>query len=194
MRKKKFEITDISHIESILRRCMVGRFAVNGSDGYPYVVPLNFVYWQNSIYFHSSTKGEKIESLLRDPRACFEVDIPLAYLDRAFDRKRLPCKVDQFFHSVIIKGRAEVVEDPGEKLGALNALMGAHEDKADYSEITAGMEGVNICAVIALRIESMTAKSNLGQSMKDEDKKRVAAYLQKRNLPGDSEAAELIRP
>lgn len=42
-------------------------------DGSPYVVPVNYVYHNNSIYIHSLV-GTKIRSLRENPRACFQVD------------------------------------------------------------------------------------------------------------------------
>ena len=193
MRKKKFEITEKARVETILHRCRVGRFATNGADGYPYVIPVNYVYCRGSIYFHTAREGEKMDNLRRDSRAVFEVDVPLAYLDSVYDSSRPPCRVDQFYHSVIIRGRAEEVGQLEEKLGALNALMAAHEQRPDYNEITAEMEGVRLCTVVALRIESMTGRSNLAQSAPSEEQHRMADYLAARNLPGDSEAAEMLR-
>lgn len=194
MRKKTCEIKDMAVIEQTLRRCIVGRLATNGADGYPYIVPLNFVYHDGAIYFHCSRQGEKMENMLRDPRVCFEVDIPLAYLDTGFNPDMPPCDVGMFYHSVIIRGRAGLIEDIDEKLSALNALMASHEQVPGYGAITADMRAVEVCAVVKVPVTSITAKSNLAQAKKDEDKARIADYLQRRNLPGDREAAELIRP
>ena len=51
-----------------------------------------------------------------------------------------------------------------------------------------------MCSVVAVRIESISAKSDLAQKKSDEVKQSIADYLQQRNLPGDSEAAALIHP
>jgi hypothetical protein len=51
-----------------------------------------------------------------------------------------------------------------------------------------------MCSVVAVRIESISAKSDLAQKKSDEVKQSIADYLQQRNLPGDGEAAALIRP
>ena len=133
MRRKQCEITDPEKIREILTRCTVGRLATSGRDGYPYITPVNYVYHNDSIYFHCAHQGEKIDNILADNRVCFEVDIPLAYLDLAFDPTRPPCQVHQFYHCVIIRGRAEIVEDPVEKVAALNALMASHERRPDFT-------------------------------------------------------------
>ncbi len=193
MRRVICEITEKEEIEAILLRCRVGRFATIGSDGYPYVVPVNYVYWQGSIYFHCSRQGMKTDNLVNDNRVCFEVDIPLAYLASDFySDGKPPCMVHQFYHSVIIKGRAELIEEADEKVGALNALVASHEPGVDLAPITPDTPAVDICAVVAVRVEEMSGKRDLAQKRNNEDKVRLAQYLTKRGLEGDLEAAELI--
>lgn len=193
MRKVVCEIKVKEDIEKILLRCRVGRLATIGSDGYPYIVPLNYVYWQGAIYFHCSRKGMKTDNIGADDRVCFEVDIPLAYLASDFyDDGKPPCMVHQFYHSVVIKGRAEMVEETVEKVGALNALVASHEPGVEFSPITADTPAVDTCAVVAIRIEEMTGKSDLAQKKNEQNKVEIAQYLKKRGLARDLEAAELI--
>ena len=194
MRRKQCQVTDPEAITAILERCTVGRMATIGIDGYPYITPVNYVFWRGSVYFHCARQGEKIDNILRDAKVCFEVDIPLAYLDTQFDRTKSACQVHQFYHSVIIRGKAEIVEDIAEKVGALNALMASHEKKEGYSAISRDAEAVAVCAVVAIRVDSLSAKSDLAQKKDDATKKRIADYLEQRNLPGDAEAARCIRP
>lgn len=193
MRRRQCEVTEKKDIESILERCRIGRLATAGADGYPYITPLNYVYWQGSLYFHCAHKGEKMDNLLRDPRVCFEVDIPLAYKGTDFDPQGPACQVHQFYHSAIVRGRAEVVVDITEKVAALNALMASHEGVADFARITAELPEVAACAVVAVRIERLSGKSDLAQKKSEADKEKIREYLQQRNLPGDAEAARLIR-
>jgi len=193
MRRSQCEIIAKENLEEILGRCRVGRLATIGADGYPYITPLNYVYWRGSVYFHCAHKGEKMDNLLRDRRVCFEVDIPLAYKGTDFDPQAPACQVHQFYHSVIIRGRAEVIADPVEKVAALNALMASHEGGPDFSGITAEMPAVAACTVVAVRVETMSGKSDLAQKKNDAEKEMLRSYLQRRNLPGDAEAARLIR-
>lgn len=193
MRRKQCAVTDEEQVTKILERCRVGRLATNGKDGFPYVVPLNFVFWQGSVYFHCAQKGEKMDNILRDPKVCFEVDIPLSYVGSECNPSLPPCQVHQLYHSVIIRGRAELVDDIEEKVGALNAMMASHEERPGFNEIQADMAGVKICSVVAVRIESITAKSDLLQKKSADEKQHVADYLAKRDLPGDAEAAGLLR-
>ena len=194
MRKKKCEITDREAIDAILSRCRVGRMATVGSDGYPYITPVNYVYFKGAIYFHCARAGEKLDNIRRDSRVCFEVDIPLAYLDLDYyGDSPEACKVHQFYHCVIVRGRAEVVTQIQEKLGALNALVASHEPQGRaFESITEQTEAVGLCEVVAVRIERISAKSDLAQNKSAEDKESLRSYLSTRGLPGDLEAAALL--
>lgn len=193
MRRKLSEITDKNEIETILLSARIGRLATLGEDGYPYITPVNYVYWQGSVYFHCALKGEKLDNIARDNRVCFEVDIPLAYLDTGFDAAMPACDVGQFYQCVIIRGMAEIVMAVDEKVAALNALMACHEGVKSFAGITSSTRAVAQCAVVAVRVKSLSAKANLAQKKNEEEKETIRTYLQSRNLPGDLETASLIR-
>ena len=67
MRRKHSEVTDPKEIERILASTNIGRLATNGQNGYPYIIPVNFVNLAGNIYFHCAPKGEKLDNLRRDP-------------------------------------------------------------------------------------------------------------------------------
>ena len=192
MRRKQCEIKSMEAIEEILRRVRVGRLATFGRDGYPYITPLNYVWWNGSIYFHCAHQGEKIDNIAENNKVCFEVDIPLSYLDLEYDRSRPTCMVHQFYHCVIVRGQAEIVTDLQEKIAALNALVAAHEGTDNFEKVNEESKGLAPCTVIAVRVEQISGKSDLAQKMTAEDREKVARYLLQRDLPGDSEAATLI--
>jgi len=193
MRKKHLEITGKSEIGKILKRGRVGRLATLGKDGYPYITPVNYVYFEDIIYFHCSLKGEKLDNINRHSKVCFEVDIPLAYLDTGFDKLMPACDVGQFYQCVIIRGQAQIIDQLDEKVSALNALMASHEEVETFTAITPETKAVPLCCVVAIRVESMTAKANLGQKKSQAEKEKICSYLETRNLPGYREAAALIQ-
>jgi hypothetical protein len=194
MRKRQHEITSREKVDEILRRCRVGRIATHGADGYPYITPLNYVYHDGSVYFHCARSGEKLDNLKRDSRVCFEVDIPLAYLDLDYyGENPESCGVTQFYHSVVIRGRAEIVKDIDEKTAALQALVASHEPVGrTFRKITADTKAVGLCEVVAVRIERISGKSGLAQKKSDEEKRALSIFLKNRDLPGDAETADLI--
>jgi nitroimidazol reductase NimA-like FMN-containing flavoprotein (pyridoxamine 5'-phosphate oxidase superfamily) len=188
MRRNHSEVTDPQEIQRILSLTNIGRLATNGPDGFPYIVPVNFVSLDGNIYFHCAPKGEKLDNLIRDPRVCFEVDVPLSYIDIGLDPNRPICNLHQFYHCVIIRGSAAVVKDSTLKVDALNALIAKHENTEDFKKVTQDMSGCKACDVIEIRPDSISAKSDLIQNKSEEDRRMVAEYLFKRNQPGDREA------
>jgi uncharacterized protein len=194
MRRKQSEITAKEEIEEILHLARVGRLATLGADGYPYITPVNYVYRKGSIYFHCALRGEKLDNIGRHEKVCFEVDLPLAYLDTGYDKSMPACDVGQYYQCVIIRGQAQIVEQQEEKVDALNALMASHESDPHFSAITADTPAVKLCAVVAVRIEFLSAKANLAQKKSEAEKARISFYLKQRDLPGDRETAALIDP
>jgi nitroimidazol reductase NimA-like FMN-containing flavoprotein (pyridoxamine 5'-phosphate oxidase superfamily) len=187
MRRKHNEVKDPKEIERILSLANIGRLATKGQDGYPYITPLNFVGLEGNIYFHCARKGEKLDNLRRDPRVCFEVDVPLSYLDIGLDPSRPICQLHQYYHCVIIRGTATAVKDSALKTAALNALISKHENTEDFTPVTGDMSACKACEVIEVKPVAVTAKSDLGQNVPEEDRKAIAQYLFKRNQPGDRE-------
>ena len=188
MRRNHSEVTDPLEIQRILSLTNIGRLATIGQDGYPYITPVNFVSLEGSIYFHCAPKGEKLDNLIRNPRVCFEVDVPLSYIDIGLDPSRPICNLHQFYHCVIIRGSATVVKDSALKVAALNALIAKHEKTEDFPKVTADMPACKACEVIEVKPDSITAKSDLIQNKSEEDRRTVAEDLFKRNQPGDREA------
>jgi len=188
MRRNHSEVTDPKEIERILSLTNIGRLATVGQDGYPYITPVNYVSLEGKIYFHCAPKGEKLDNLMREPRVCFEVDVPLAYLDIGLDPARPVCHLHQYYHCVIIRGTATEIKDQTLKLAALNALIARHEKTDDFTPVTEVMPGYKACKVFEIRPDSLTAKSDLGQNLPDENRRTIAEYLFKRNQPGDREA------
>ena len=192
MRRKHTEVTDPSEIGRILSMTNIGRLATVGLDGYPYITPVNFVSLDGKIYFHSSPKGEKLDNLIREPRVCFEVDVPLAYIDVGLDPTRPICNLHQYYHCVIIRGIATDVQDRSLKLAALNGLIAKHEKTDDFTPVTADMSGYKACKVIEIKPESITAKSDCSQNRPEDERRAIAEYLYKRNQPGDHEAVRAM--
>jgi nitroimidazol reductase NimA-like FMN-containing flavoprotein (pyridoxamine 5'-phosphate oxidase superfamily) len=187
MRRKHSEVTDLKEIQRILSLTNIGRLATNGKDGYPYITPVNFVSYNGNIYFHCAPKGEKLDNMLWDPHVCFEVDVPLSYLDVGLDPTRPICHLHQFHHCVIIRGSARVVKDKNKKVTALNNLIIKHENSKDFDPVTENMAGFKACKVIEIKPVSCTAKSDLGQNIPAEGRRAIVRYLSSRGRPEDRE-------
>ena len=158
MRAARKEIRESEVIDDLLAGAPVGRLGTFGEDGYPMIKPLNFVYHQGVIYFHSAKEGEKIETIRKESRVCFEVDVPIAYVK---SRVENPCKADYLYRSVIIRGKAGLVEEQVEKVTALRALMEKYQPGEGYCDFPA--ETLARTAVVKIEIAEMTGKEDLGQ-------------------------------
>lgn len=189
MRRKHSEVKEPEKITEILSKSLVGRLATFGADGFPYITPVNYVLLDGNIYFHSAPEGEKLENMRRDSRVCFQVDIPLAYLDLGFDPAGAVCSLHQFYHCVIVRGNAREVPPGPLKLAALNALVAKHEPGVAFTPVTEDMPSYRACAVVEITPVCVSCKSDLAQNKPQEQRSRIAAYLLRRNRPGDRETA-----
>jgi hypothetical protein len=158
MRRHTKEILDTNIMRELLDSCQVGRLGTNGSDGYPVVKPLNFAFLNGNIYFHTAREGEKIDDIRRDSRVCFEVDLPIAYVKS----DKNPCKASYLYRSVIIRGKASLIDDQEERRAALNALMKKYQPDGGYGEYLE--EKLRITGVVRIDIEEMVGKEDLGEA------------------------------
>jgi len=192
MRRKHSEVTDQKEIIHILSLTNIGRLATTGQDGYPYITPVNFVSHSGNIYFHCAPAGEKLDNIARDPRVCFEADVPLSYLNIDAYPNRPICRLHQFYHCVIIRGTASIVKDSTKKVAVLNKLIVKHENTEDFEKVTDDMTGFKNCEVLEIIPVSLTAKSDLGQNIPEEVRSAIAKYFANRNRPGDAETVKAM--
>ena len=158
MRKHNKRITDADIIIDLLKTCHVGRLGTTGSDGWPMVKPLNFVYHGGRIYFHCALQGEKLEDIRNDNRVCFEVDLPVAYVRGTMEN---PCRAEYLYRSVIIRGRASVVEERQERVQALQLLMTKYQPEGGYGPLPE--EKLALTCIVRLDIDDLSGKEDLGK-------------------------------
>ena len=72
-RMKQHQLTE-KEMNDVLRNAQVGRIATYNENGYPYVVPVHFVVYEEKVYIHGLIKGQKISNLLKNDKVGFEVD------------------------------------------------------------------------------------------------------------------------
>lgn len=112
MRRKKQALT-WEECEAILDRGTSGVLAVIGDDGYPYAVPLSYVYDSGKLYFHCARSGHKLDAVRRDPKVSFCV----------VDQDQIvPEEFTTYFRSVIAFGRIRILEEEQEKRSAAEKL------------------------------------------------------------------------
>ena len=62
MRRSRQQLENDETIK-ILRSGTTGVLGLTGDDGYPYTVPINYVYENGKIYFHGARSGHKYDSI-----------------------------------------------------------------------------------------------------------------------------------
>ncbi len=154
LRRKDREITGGGAIENILDRCDVCRIALNGPEGYPYLVPLNFG-WEKLdggyvFYFHCANAGTKLDLLRADGRCAFELDTGHKLL-WAED----PAETGMAYKSVCGLGRITEVSSPAEKLRGLQRLLYQYtgEEETPLRE-----NAVNEVTVLRMEVLELRAK------------------------------------
>lgn len=147
MRRSRQQLSQKETAE-LLTKATSGVLAVSGDDGYPYAVPLSYVYDGEKIYFHCAMTGHKIDAIRREARVSFCVIAQDDILPEKFTTK---------FVSVIAFGKAEIVTDDSEKRAALMKLAEKYSPgipKAD-EEIRGSWDRV---CVVGITVEHVTGK------------------------------------
>ncbi len=137
-------------VETIIRKAQVCRLGLIDNNE-PYIVPLNFGYRDNVLYFHTSPRSRKLDLIRKCTRVCFEMDILLGPVP-ADD----PCEWSMRYQSVVGFGKASIVEDAEAKRAALAVIMD-HYTQGPYEFPD---NKVAITAVIRVDIERMTGKQH----------------------------------
>lgn len=133
---------------AVMDRCTNGDLACLGDEGYPYAVPVSYVYFNGKIYFHSARVGHKIEAIMKNPKVSFTVVDEDTIVSEEYTT---------YFRSVIAFGKARIVEGD-ERLQAFEALVekysGDQPEEAKHEEIT----GCKEAYIIEIDIEHITGK------------------------------------
>lgn len=156
MRRKAQAIEERECIE-ILNSATSGVLAVLGDEDYPYAVPVSFAYSNGSIYIHGAASGHRRDAILHHDKASFCV----IDTDDVIPEKRTSA-----YRSVIAFGRAEILEDPGEKRKALLLLGDKYSsgyEKETDEEIALEL---NRTCITKLRIEHLSGKAGLEYNKK----------------------------
>ncbi len=129
----------------------IGWLAVNGDDG-PYLLPLNYLWHAGRVLIHTALYGRKLEHLRRDPRVCFGVGAA------ATPHGRGGCYLP--WRSVLVEGRADLVEEVAEKLPLLRAFLEAYDPQGGHDPLTAA--DVERTLLIVIEPVTITGREELG--------------------------------
>ena len=149
MRRKRQALPQ-EGMDAVLQKGTSGVLAVSGDHGYPYAVPLSYVYDGKALYFHCGKAGHKLDGIRRDAKASFCV----------IDQDQVvPEEYTTYFRSVIVFGQIHEITDDSEKRAAMEtlAIKYAPEDTAANRDHAISREWKPLC-MLEMTIEHITGK------------------------------------
>lgn len=149
MRRKRQALSK-EECDAILQQGTSGVLALSGDDGYPYAVPISYVYEDDKLYFHSARAGHKLDAVKRNAKASFCV----------IDQDQIvPEEYTSYFRSVIAFGKIRILEDDQEKWSAIEKLAVKYAPGESRENRKKAIEREwNPLCVLEMSIEHMTGK------------------------------------
>jgi len=188
----RLEIKSKQKMAEFLSQEHVGRICSIDKDGFPQIIPMNFIFLNGAIYMHSHTRGEKLENIKSNSKVGFEVDRELEFLPSYFTHPTDASQADTLYISIVIKGTGAIVSDKNEKTLALNGLMEKYQPEGNYEKLTPDMDVVNEVAIIKITPKTMHGKYKIGQHMSKDARSQLAKKILARNSPTSKETLRIM--
>ncbi len=143
MRRFKQELSRCE-CDEVLSSEKRGVLCVNGEDGYPYGVPINYVYDEDSgrIYFHCAKEGHKLDGIRASSKVCFTV----------YEQGEQRGDWSYYVRSVVVFGRVRIIDDLFESISHLRTLAEKYYPQ-DGSEDIEGDIAANSPRAVVLELE-----------------------------------------
>lgn len=134
---------------AVLKRGTSGVLAVFGDEGYPYAVPLSYVYDGSKLYFHCAKIGHKLDAIARNSKVSFCV----------IDKDQVvPQEYTTYFRSVIVFGKARVLEDETEKRAALEKLAARYSPDQEQGRLQEIDRQIDRVCMVEITVDHLTGK------------------------------------
>ena len=148
MRRKRQQLSEAESV-GILQKTTSGTLALLGDNGYPYAVPISYVYHGGKLYFHSALSGHKVDAIRGCDKASFCV----------IDQDEIhPKKYTTYYRSVIAFSRIHIIEDENEKMTTARLLGNRYNPNDDESLKKEIENGLSRMLMIRFDIEHLTGK------------------------------------
>ncbi|MFZ9006399.1 MAG: pyridoxamine 5'-phosphate oxidase family protein [Nitrosopumilaceae archaeon] len=186
------QIKSYEKAKEFLNQEHVGRISTIDENGYPQIIPMNFVFLNDAVYMHSHPRGEKIQNFQRNDKVGFEVDRELEFLPSYFEDPKNASLADTLYISIVVKGIASLVNDREEKTLALNGLMKKYQPEGRYDPITSDMRVLDGVAVIKIIPKLLQGKYKIGQHLSQIDRIDLAKKILKKNSPTAKDTLKIM--
>ena len=149
IRKKKNEIS-VDKAKALLHSSRRGVLAVNGDDGYPYAIPINYLYDEENekIIFHGAKAGHKVDALKKNDKICFTVFGNEAVKEEAWA---------PFLQSVVVFGRCHLVESQEDAIALVKKFAAKYYPNMDMVNEEAASSGRAV-QMFEIQIEHLSGK------------------------------------
>ena len=147
MRRSERECSDNVFLTGLLEKADVVTIAFQAGE-FPYVIPVNFVFLNNAVYFHCAREGRKLDCLRQAPGVGFCVHELLS-----IDRER----ATTFYDCLYGEGHAFLVKAREEKQNALAALAKKYRSRCTLPVPDAILERT---AIVRIDIVSLSGKKH----------------------------------
>ena len=172
IRRNEKKLT-VEECNEILMKAEYGTLATMGIDGYPYAVPVNYVFQNGGIYFHCAIVGHKLDNIAHCSNVSFNVVtdvrvIPLLSEGQNDNNAPIFNGFDTDFNSVTVFGKAgEVFEK--EKRDGLLALFKRFLTEDEYMKYkVVGIKyiekSLERTKLIKINIEHVTGKRGIKEN------------------------------
>ena len=137
-------------IFELLNKETRGVLSVQGDDGYPYGFPINHYYDEETgkVFFHGANFGHHIDAIRRDPKVSYCVFGQDSQKEGDWAK---------YVKSVVIFGRAELIEDQDEIIRVCRLLCGKFPCTEEYIETEIAKDAKRTM-LIAVTIEDINGK------------------------------------
>jgi uncharacterized protein len=158
-------------IDAILDEALIAHLGIVGADGQPFVLPMLHARRGDVVYCHGSSAGRAMRALSGGAFACLTVTL----LD-ALVLARSAMHHSANYRSVMLLGEATVVDEPDEKLAALEAIV-EHIVPGRWADVRWPTENeLKATSVLSIPIEEASAKIRTGPPADDEEDYALSAW------------------
>jgi len=150
MRRSKQQMSEDA-ANKILQSATSGVLSLLGDDGYPYGVPISYVYADGKLYFHSARTGHKVDAIHQNAKASFTVVV---------QDDIVPEKYTTLYRSVIAFGSVHIAEDEAERVRGVQLLAEKYNPGASETDWRKEMADCPSFIVLVMDIAHITGKAS----------------------------------
>lgn len=149
IRRQKRAITD-DEAKKLLSTEKRGVLAVNGDDGYPFAIPVDYHYdeKEEKIFFHGAKNGHKVDSLKKSDKVCFTV-----YGNEHYEEGEWA----PYVQSTVVFGRCHLIEDAAITEERIRELAGKYYPNEEEIEAEIAKD-IRAAQLYEITIEHLSGK------------------------------------